>query len=122
MAGNDFSEGFSKIIEVIKGYVNTRIDFIKLGLLQKLTRAGVFLLTFVTVIISTFAVVMFLMFSFSFWYGDQTGNLARGFLLSSIFFLLILFLIYLLRRVFFSKILIKTLSRILFSDDENDLS
>jgi hypothetical protein len=122
MAGNDFSEGFSKIIEVIKGYVNSRIDFIKLGLLQKLTRAGVFLLTFVSVIISTFAVVMFLMFSFSFWYGDHTGNLSEGFLLSSIFFLLILFLIYLLRRVFFSKILIKTLSRILFSDDENDLS
>jgi hypothetical protein len=122
MAGNDFSEGFSKIIEVIKGFVNSRIDFIKLGLLQKLTRAGVFLLTFVSVIISTFAVVMFLMFSFSFWYGDHTGNLSEGFLLSSIFFLLILFLIYLLRRVFFSKILIKTLSRILFSDDENDLS
>lgn len=120
MTGNDFSEGFSKMIEVIKGYVNARVDFIKLGLLQKLTRAGVILLTFISVIILIFAACIFLMFSFSFWYGDQTGNLAQGFLLSSVFFILILFLIYLRRRVIFARILIKAFSRILFSDDEND--
>jgi hypothetical protein len=122
MAINDFSESFSRITEVIKGYFNTRVDLIKLGLLQKLTRAGVFLLSFMTMIISIFAVGIFLMFSFSFWYGDQTGNLAQGFLISSFLFLVILIILYLLRRVVFSRSLIKAFSRILFSDDENDLS
>ncbi|MFU8843621.1 MAG: hypothetical protein ACNA7V_07420 [Bacteroidales bacterium] len=122
MAGNDFSEGFSGMAEVIKGYVNAKVDLIKLGLLQKVTRAGVILLTYISVIISSFAVAIFLMFSFSFWYGDQTGNFAQGFLISSAFFLFILFLIYLGRRVIFSRNLIKHFSRILFTDDENDLS
>jgi hypothetical protein len=120
MAARDFSESFSNLIGIIKDYVNTRVDFVKLVLLQKITRAGVLLLTFVSAIISAFAACVFLMFSFSFWYGDKTGNLSQGFLISAAIFVLIVILIFLLRKVVFGRILVKTLSRILFSDEEND--
>ena len=118
MAKTDLLENFSGITETLKTYIGTKLDLLKLGLLQKSTRAGTYLLTFISVILSIFAIAIFLMFSFSFWYGDVTGNLSQGFLISAAFFLFILLLIYLLRKVIFSRSLIKVFSQILFNEDE----
>ena len=119
MAINDLSDNLSRITEALKGYFNSRIDLLKLDLLQKTSRAGVYLLTFISVMVSILAVTVFLMFSFSFWYGDKTGNLAEGFLISAAFFLLVLILVYLLRKAIFSRTLIKVFSQILFSEEDN---
>ena len=119
MAKTNLSENLSGITDVLKVYIGTKVDLLKLGLLQKITRAGVYLLTFVSVIVSVFALTLFLMFSFSFWYGSVTGNLAEGFLISAAFFLVILILIFLFKKSIFSRNLIKIFSQILFTDDEN---
>jgi magnesium-transporting ATPase (P-type) len=119
MTGSDLSQNLSKITDVLKEYLNTKVDFVKLGLLQKITKAGTYLLTFVALLVSIFAIALFLMFSFSHWYGEETGNLAMGFLLSSAFFLVVLIVIYLARNILFTRNLIKIFSRILFSEDEN---
>ncbi len=119
MDGTDLSENLARITEVLKVYIGTKVDLLKLGLLQKLTRAGTYLLTFVFLIVSVFAVTIFLMFSFSFWYGDVTGNLSQGFMISAAFFLFILFLIYLSRKLIFTRNLTKVFSEILFSEDDD---
>jgi hypothetical protein len=119
MAKTDMLENFSEITDVLKNYIGAKVNLLKLGLLQKITRAGTYLLTFFSVILSIFAITIFLMLSFSSWYGDVTGNLAHGFLISAAFFLFILFLIYLLRKVIFSRNLIKGFSQIIFTDDED---
>lgn len=118
MEKNALSENLAEITAAIKSYVNTRIDLLKLTLLQKITRAGTFILTFVSVLVSLFSVFIFLMFAFSFWYGQKTGNLAQGFLISAGIFLVILILIYLLRRMIFSNTLVRIFSHILFSDED----
>ena len=119
MAKTEISESFSSISEVLKDYLNSKVDLLKLGLLQKFTRAGVFLLTAVSVMISTVAACIFLMFAFSFWYGNRTGNLDHGFLISAGFFTLIIVLIIVFRKAIFSRNLIKAFSGILFSDEED---
>jgi hypothetical protein len=119
MAKNELSDNFSSISDVLKDYLNSKADLLKLGLLQKFTRAGVFLLTAVSVIISTLAACIFLMFSFSFWYGNRTGNLDHGFLISAGFFAFIIVLIIVFRKAIFSRNLIKVFSGILFSDEED---
>lgn len=119
MAKTELSDNFSAISDVIKGYINSRIDLFKLGLLQKYTKAGVSLLTSVSVIISAFAAFIFLMFSFSFWYGNKTGRLDQGFLISAGFFALILVIVIVFRKAIFSRNLIKVFSSILFTDEEN---
>ncbi len=118
MEKNPLSENLTEITAAVKSYINARIDLLKLTLLQKITKAGTFMLTFVSVLVSLFSVMIFLMFAFSFWYGQKTGNLAQGFLISAGIFLILLVLIYLLRRVIFSNTLVKIFSNILFSDED----
>lgn len=119
MAKNELSENFSSISDILKDYLNSKVDLIKLGLLQKFASAGVFLLTAVSVMISAFAACIFLMFSFSFWYGNRTGNLVHGFLISAGFFTLIIILIIVFRKKIFTGNLIKVFAGILFSDEED---
>jgi hypothetical protein len=118
MARNELSENVSRIYDVLKDYLNSRVDLLKLGLLQKYTSAGVYLLTVVSVIISAFAAFIFLMFSFSFWYGSKTGHLEQGFLISAGVFAIIVVLLIVFRKNIFSGNLIKVFASILFTDDE----
>ena len=114
------SENFAEITAAVSSYINTRFDLLKLTLLQKITRAGTFMLTFVSVLVSVFSILIFLMFSFSFWYGEKTGSLSQGFLISAGFFLLLLIVVFLLRKVIFTNNLVKIFSHILFSDEDHD--
>ena len=81
------TENFAEITAALMSYIHTRFDLLKLILLQKITRAGTFMLTFVSVLVSLFSVLIFLMFAFSYWYGEKTGSLSRGFLISAGIFL-----------------------------------
>ena len=119
MAKNDLSKNLASITDVLKDYLQLKLDFFKLDFLQRLSRAGLLLFTFISVLFSIFAIATFLMFSFSFWYGERTGNLAQGFLISAAVFFFILVLVILLRKVVFGRILIKNISKILFSGDDD---
>jgi hypothetical protein len=119
MAKSDLSKNLSTVTDVLKDYLQVKLDLFKLDLLKRSSRAGIFLFTFISVLFSVFAVAIFLMFSFSFWYGERTGNLAQGFLISAGVFFLILVVVFLLRKVVFGRILIKDISKILFSEDDD---
>lgn len=119
MAKNDLSKNLSSVTDVMKDYMQAKLDLFKLDLLQRSTRAGVFLFTFFAVLFCVFAVAIFLMFSFSFWYGEQTGNYSQGFLISAAVFLLVLIVIFLLRKAIFGRCIIKNISNVLFSDDDD---
>lgn len=119
MAKSDLSKNLTTVTDVLKDYLQVKLDLFKLDLLKRSSRAGLFLFTFISVLFSVFAVAIFLMFSFSFWYGERTGNLAQGFLISAgiLFFILVVVLV--LRKVVFGRILIKNISEILFSEDDD---
>lgn len=118
MAKSDLSENLSAITDVLKEYLQVKLDLFKLNLLQRSSRAGLLMFTFISVLFSVFSIAIFLMFSFSIWYGERTGNLAQGFLISAGILLLILVLVVLLRKAIFGRILIKNISEILFQDDD----
>lgn len=120
MAKNYISENFSEINSLFKNYINARIDLLRLSLLQKIATSGTYLLTFISIIISAFAISIFLMFSFSFWYGENVGSFSEGFLISAGIYIVLLFLIYFLRKVIFKKNLIKIFAKIIFFDDEKN--
>lgn len=122
MEKNALSENFAEITSAVKKYINARIDLLKLTLLQKITRAGTYMLTFVTVLVSLFSILIFLMFAFSFWYGEKTGSLSTGFLISAGFFAVLMIIIFLLRKVIFSNTIVRIFSHILFSDEDQNPS
>ncbi len=119
MAKSDLSQNLAAIIDVLKDYLHVKLDLFKLDILQRTSKAGIFLFTFYSVVIAIFAIAVFLLFSFSFWYGEKTGSLSQGFLLSAGILFLIMILMFLFRRVLFGRILIKNISKILFSDMED---
>ena len=120
MEKNALSENFAEITSAVKRYINARFDLLKLTLLQKITRAGTYFLTFVSVLVSVFSLLIFIMFAFSFWYGQKTGHLAEGFLISAGFFMVLLILVFLLRKHIFSNPLVRIFSHILFSDEDQN--
>jgi hypothetical protein len=119
MAKSDLSNNLASVIDVLKDYMQAKLDLFKLDLLQRSSRAGVYLFTFFAVLFSLFAVAIFLMFSFSFWYGEKTGNFSLGFLISAAVFLVVLIILFLLRKAIFGRSIIKNMSDILFSDDDD---
>ncbi len=122
MEKNALSENVAEITAAMKKYINARIDLLKLTILQKITKAGTFMLTFVSVLVSVFAILIFLLFAFSFWYGERTGSLSTGFLISSGIFAVLLIILLLLRKVIFSNTIVRIFAHILFSDDDQNPS
>ncbi len=120
MKKNALSDNLAEITAAVKSYINTRIELLKLTMLQKITKAGTFMLTFVSVVVALFSILIFLMFAFSFWYGEKTGSLSQGFLISAGIFLLISIVILIFRKALFSKPLVSIFSHILFFNDEEN--
>ena len=120
MKNKTLSESFSELNDVLKSYLAARIKLWKVLMLEKATKAGTYTFTTLVVLISLFSCLLFLGFAFSFWYGETQGSISTGFLISAGFSLLVMFLIYLLRRRIFSRNIIRHSKDFLF--DENDIT
>lgn len=118
MAKSDLSKSISSITEVLKDYLNVKLDLLKLQILEKSSNAGLYFFTIIAVLFAFFGFFSFLMFSFSFWWGERTGNLSQGFLIAAGLFLLVMILAYLLRKVIFGRNLIKNIAKILFEEEK----
>lgn len=113
-------ENIAEIQEIVKNYVNARFDLLKLTILEKSTKASIYLFTTIAVILAITLVLMFLTFAFSFWYAKQYGNIVEGFLFSAGFYALLAVLLFIFRKPLFSNNVIRNLSRIMYSDDEKE--
>ena len=119
MDNKTLPENLAEINATLKDYINVRFDLIKVRLLEKMTQIGTRFLSLVAGVVALFSFLIFIMFSFSFWYGQETGSLSEGFLISAGFFLLLIILVIIFRKKLFSNVLVRSLAKILFSDDED---
>ena len=99
---NDFSSFFSASKKVINDYLEARIDLIKFQASGRLAKAlGVFF-TLIMASLLFFFIIIFLGMVLGFWMGGITGSNAIGFLISTLFFAILLTFV-----VFFRKRLIE---------------
>jgi hypothetical protein len=120
MSNNSLSDNFTDLYDSVKSYVEARLILFKLKVTEKITRTGTyFISTFVILSVFLFA-LLFLSFAFSFWYGQRYGDIAGGFLISAGFYILLAFIIYLLRKPLFSNNIVKNVSTIIFSEEEEN--
>lgn len=120
MKNKTLSENLSELNDVLKSYLAARAKLWKILLLEKITKAETHLFTTLVVMISVFSCLLFLGFAFSFWYGETRGSFATGFLISAGFSLLLMALIYLLRKRIFARNILKHNKDLLFNEDEKD--
>ncbi|MFO7933874.1 MAG: phage holin family protein [Bacteroidales bacterium] len=120
MENNTLSESFSELSDVIKSYVDARIRYWKVLLLEKSTRAGTYLFTSIAVLVCLLAFLIFLGFAFSFWYGETRGSIWVGFLISAGFALLLLLGFCLFRKRIFSRNIIRNIRKLVLPEDEEN--
>jgi uncharacterized membrane protein YbhN (UPF0104 family) len=120
MTNKSLQENFTELNDVIKRYINTKINYWKVVLLEKIYKIWGHLFLFLLVIVSLLFVFLLLAFAFSYWYGNNIGTISTGFLIAAGGFVIIALLLYLLRKPLFSNKIIEKISTVLFDDDDNE--
>lgn len=119
MSDKSFKVNVAEIISIARSYVNARIELWKLSLLEKTSLAGAHFLSTVIVVLIVAFCLLFISLAFAFWYGQQTGDMVAGFLITAGFYVVI-GLVFLLSRTFFvTGPVIKALSRIMYKEDQD---
>ncbi len=120
MKKNSLTDNFSELNDMIKSYLEARIDLWKVLLLEKITKIGTYFFTAISILVTFLFIMLFLAIAFSFWYGNTYGNISTGFLISAGFFVLVSLGIFVFRKPLFSNSIIKNIASIIFSDEENE--
>jgi hypothetical protein len=111
-------ENFSELQEAISSYVNARINYWKITLIEKMARAGTYLFTTFLVLASASFIFLLLSLAFSFWFAEHHGSLVNGLLISAGAFAIIVFILFLLRRKIFANSIVKNMADIIYEDEE----
>ena len=121
MENRTLSESFTELSEVVQKYVDARMRYWRLILLEKSTRATTFLFSSLVVLVLMLSGIMFLGFAFSFWYAENYGSLWTGFLISAGLSVLLLLIVFFLRKWIFSRNIIRNLRKLILSEEEEKL-
>ncbi len=117
MADNSFKENFTEIISVARSYVNARIELWKLSLLEKASLAGAHFLSSVIVVLIVAFCLLFISLAFAYWYGQKTGDMIAGFLITAGFYLVVGLIFLVSRKFFVTRPVIRTLSGIMYNEE-----
>lgn len=117
MENETLKENLSDLNEVVQSYLNARLNLVKVVLLEKVAKIGIYLFTSAFLMVAGLGVLLLFFFAFSYWYGEQYGSVATGFLLSTLFYALMALLLFVFRRPLFANNIIRTISTIFFEDE-----
>ncbi len=118
MADKSFKVNVAEIISIARSYVNARIELWKLSLLEKASLAGAHFLSTVIVVLIVAFCLLFISLAFAFWYGQQTGDMVTGFLITAGFYVVVGLVFLISRNFFVTGPVIKALSRIMYKEDQ----
>lgn len=106
------------ILRELRNYADLRMDLLKLDVIEKVSRIlSVFLvsiLALLLLIVGLFYATM----AFVYWTGPYFGSLVPGFIIVTVFFLLMAALVYLMRSKLFIDPFVRIFSKIFFEPNE----
>ncbi len=111
-------ENFSELQEAINSYVNARLNYWKITLIEKVARAGTYLFSAMLLLAAATFIFLLLSLAFSFWFAEHHGSLVNGILISAGVYALIVFIIFLFRRKLFANSIVKNIADIIYEDEE----
>lgn len=116
---NDLTKSIGELNHSTKQYFQTKVDLIKISLLEKTTKITSFLVTFYVLASVLIWILVFIAAAFVAWYGKTNGNYYHGILLAAGGLLILFVLFILFRKKIITQTLLRNYSEILFQDDEN---
>ena len=120
MKDKSLTDSLSELNDVVKQYVNARIHLVQVILLDKFTKAITFIIITVIIIMTASFVLLLLALAFSYWYSQSYGSLIEGFLISAGIYVVIMLIVFWLRKPLISNAIIKDFSKMLFNDQEKE--
>lgn len=114
----DLSENLVELNETAKEYVQTKLELVKLTVLEKITKLSLYLISFQIIILLVFLFVTFLTTSFVVWYEQNYQNIFISLLIVSGLLVFIGILFFTVFKKLIIKNLLSNLSEILFEEDE----
>jgi hypothetical protein len=116
----NLSNNFAGLRDSAKEYLDLKIDLAKLTMLEKMTKISVFLTVFLAFILFGTILFVFSAAAFVVWYGSQHQDYVSGLLIVMGIVIAIALLFYFFRNSVITGFFLKTFSKILIDDDEDD--
>ena len=105
-------ESIAQLVESVKNYVGLQGEYLKLDAIQKIVRLVTALTLTIVLLLLGIAFLFYLSFACVYWLEPLTGT-ALAFFLIAIFFLALLIVVYLNRRTWIERPLVRFLADVL---------
>lgn len=105
-------ESIAQLVEVLKNYVGFQKEYLKLDVIEKVVRLVTALTVAIVFIILGVAVLFYFSFAIVYWLEPLTG-LGLGFFLVGMLFLILLVLVYMFRKPWIERPLVRFLANTL---------
>ena len=115
---NELTKNISGLSSSAKSYVQTKVDLMKLSLLEKTSRFATYLFSVMIVVLFATLIIAFLAAAFAVWYGQTYNNYINGVLIAAGGLLVIGAVFILLRKVLITSSVIRNFSEIMFEEEE----
>lgn len=114
----DLSDNMLELNEAVKNYIQTRLDLVKISILEKIAKFSLYLISFLIVILFIFLILACISTAFVIWYNQTYNNMLLGLLIALGFLIFTCLLFIRFGKKIIMKNLLQNISEILFDEDE----
>jgi hypothetical protein len=114
----DLSDNMLELNEAVKGYIQTRLDLIKVTILEKIAKFSLYLITFLIIVLFIFLILACVTTAFIIWYDQTYNNMLVGLLIALGFLISICILFIVFGKKLIIKNVLQNVSEILLEEDE----
>ena len=113
----DLSNNMLELNEAVKAYIQTRLDLVKVSILEKLVKFSLYLITFLIVVLFIFLILACVTTFFVIWYEQTYHNILVGLLIALGFLISTCLLFIVFRKKLIVKNVLQNISEILFEKE-----
>lgn len=111
---------FEKTEQMLKQYLKNRLLLLKLQATEKTARLASMLVIFMVLMMLFFFILLFISIMAGYYFADLTGSMFYGFGIVAGFYLLLFFIVYLLRRKFLDPFITNRIVSVFFDKTGDD--
>ena len=108
-------ETIAQLVEIIKHYLGLQKEYLKLDVIDKIVRLLTFAALVIVFVLILVAIMMYLSFALAFWLASYTGT-ALAFLVVGGIHLLLIIVIFIFRKKWIEKPLVRFLANLLLEN------
>lgn len=116
----DLSDNMLELNAAVKNYLQTRLDLIKITMLEKIAKFSLYIISFLVIILFIFLILACISTAFVIWYDQTYDNMLIGLLIALGFLVFTCFLFILFGKKIIMKNVLQNVSEILFEENQNE--